>query len=220
MSKNLSARAVFALTVLFVAGISVLGGSSAAFAHDDLVTSYPRADATVATSPDEITLTFSGELADMDGSSVIEVINDDGQNVAADTPDISGTSITQHLSPATTTGLFTVRWKVVSSDGHPISDEYVYTVESAAVTPVPSESESESESESTVEQKPEPSASPSETPSSYGSSPTGGGEFSPFLYLLVVAMVLVGGVVGVLLMAYERRLRERAAEAKETSDEK
>lgn len=225
MSKKHSTPFV-ALVTFLIAFASVLGISSPAAAHDDFVSSYPQANSTIDGSPDEITLTFSGALTDMEGASVIEVRDDQGATVAIDAPGISGTSITQHLAPTAVTGLFTVRWKVVSADGHPISGEYTYTVapmtagsdvdKPEGISPSPSAPEAAAK-----EPAIEVSASPAETTKEYGGAPSGGGafEFLPLLMVSAFVIILGGGVIGVLLMGRQRRQRDRAQAAKDAHND-
>lgn len=220
MRKNHNAPTA-ALVVLLAVAASVLGITSPAAAHDDLVSSYPQSETTVNGSPAEITLTFSADLTDMEGASVVEVIDEEGANVATDVPQVSAASITQHLAPDATSGVFTVRWKVVSSDGHPISGEYSYTVEDTAADADPAESNSPSPAPSASDAAaptPEPTASASETPKGYGGTPSGGAVFPPGLYVVMFAFILAGGVIGVVLMGLQRRRRDRE-EAENSSDD-
>lgn len=225
MSKKHSAAFV-ALVTFLIALASVLGISSPAAAHDDFVSSYPQANSTIDGSPDEITLTFSGELTDMEGASVVEVLDQQGTNVAIDAPGISGTSITQHLAPEAATGVFTVRWKVISADGHPVNGEYTYTVapmtagsdvdKPEGVSPSPSAPEAAAEEPAT-----EASASPAETTKEHRGVPSGGGafEFLPLLVVSAFVMILGGGVIGVLLMGRQRRQWDRAQAGKDAHND-
>lgn len=220
MRKNLSALAAAVLTTLLLTGASVLGAASPAAAHDDLVSSYPQADSTIPDSPDEITLTFSGDLTDMEGASVIEVLDEQGSNIATDAPGISGASITQHLVPAAA-GLFTVRWKVVSADGHPISGEYSYSVEpvilgSDADEGSPTNPNPSPSGGGTDVSAPAPSDTSSETPKRYGGTPAGGGESEslPLLIIIAFAAILGGGAFGVFLAGRKRHQLDRARAAK------
>lgn len=213
-----------ALVTFLIALASVFGISSPAAAHDDFVSSYPQADSTINGSPDEITLSFSGELTDTEGASDIEVLDERGANVAIDAPSVSNASITQHLLPEAATGVFTVRWKVVSADGHPVNGEYTYTVkpltassdvnEPDGVSPSPSASE-----EATEEPTPAASASSAETTKEYGGVPSGGLEFLPIIALIGGGVILGGGVIGVLLMGHQRRQRDRAEVAADSNDD-
>ncbi|WP_344739197.1 copper resistance CopC family protein [Microbacterium awajiense] len=176
-----------------------------AAAHDELLGSYPAAGSTIDGSPAEITLTFSGELLTDLQSATIEVIASNGQDVAVDDPSVVDTSITQHLDPDPPDGAFVVRWKVVSSDGHPISGEYTYSVASrdaSTDTPTPGRTS-------------DTSSGPSPTPTAYVSNPghgdpTGGGALIPTLGIVTGAAILGGAVLVVLMVGRERRRRDRS----------
>lgn len=219
--RNTPTRPALIVTVaLLLSGGVVLGTAAPAVAHDALVSSYPGADATVSGSPAEITLSFSGQLLTDGNSAVIEVIDPDGQNIAIDAPAVTDTTVTQHLTPDSPDGVFTVRWKVASSDGHPISGEYSYTVAPLAAdptTPTP-----------TVTATPAPTPTPSATEAATSGTtdihgtPVGGGAVFPVL-AVVIGVGVVGAALIITLMAgRDRRARDRAeaaaAAAKGTSD--
>lgn len=201
-------------TLLLGAGLT-LAVATPAQAHDELVSSYPEADSTITGSPAEITLSFSGELIAGMQSAAVEVIAPDGQNIATDAPSEDGTSITQHLAPNPPAGLFTVRWKVVSSDGHPISGEYTYTV--APTDAVPS---SPAATPSTAPQTPAPTATATEAPADngYGGETSGGGDTFAILAVVGGVIILGGALVIVLMVGRERRRRDRADAARAARD--
>lgn len=201
-------------TLLLGAGLT-LAVATPAQAHDELVSSYPEADSTITGSPAEITLSFSGELIAGMQSAAVEVIAPDGQNIATDAPSEDGTSITQHLAPNPPAGLFTVRWKVVSSDGHPISGEYTYTV--APTDAVPS---SPAATPSTAPQTPTPTATATEAPADngYGGETSGGGDTFAILAVVGGVIILGGALVIVLMVGRERRRRDRADAARAARD--
>ncbi len=197
-------------TLLLGAGLT-LAVATPAQAHDELVSSYPAADSTVSDSPEEITLSFSGELIAGMQSAAVEVTAPDGQNIATDAPSEDGTSITQHLTPDPPAGMFTVRWKVVSSDGHPISGEYTYTV-----APGDTAANSPTATPSTAPQTPVPSAAATETSADngYGGETSGGGDAFPILAAIGGAIILGGALIVVLMVGRERRRRDRAVAAR------
>lgn len=200
------------LTVLLLAGGLLLASAAPAAAHDNLISSTPEAGSTVDVSPAEISLTFSGELLTATSAVVIEVTSPDGQNVAEGEPAVDGTTVTQTLAASQSAGVFTVLWRVVSSDGHPISDQYTYTVE-AVTTPTSSPTPGE-----TSEQTPEPSPTATATAteaagSDVHSGPSGGGAFLPILAVVSGVVIVGGALVVVLMVARERRRRDRVAAA-------
>ena len=199
-------------TLLLGAGLT-LAVATPAQAHDELVSSYPEANSTLTSSPAEITLSFSGELIAGMQSAAVEVIAPDGQNIATDAPSEDGTSITQQLTPNPPDGLFTVRWKVVSSDGHPISGEYTYTV--APTDAVPS---SPAATPSTAPQTPAPTATEAPADNGYGGETSGGGDTFAILAVVGGVVVLGGALVIVLMVGRERRRRDRADAARAARD--
>ena len=215
--RNPRRSLITAMAALLLGAGLTLAVATPAQAHDELVSSYPEAESTITGSPAEITLSFSGELIAGMQSAAVEVIAPDGQNIATDAPAEDGTSITQHLAPNPPAGLFTVRWKVVSSDGHPISGEYTYTV--APTDAVPS---SPSATPSTAPQTPVPSptATATEAPADngYGGETSGGGDTFPILAVVGGVVVLGGALVIVLMVGRERRRRDRADAARAAGD--
>ncbi|MBM3714294.1 MAG: hypothetical protein FJW64_00930 [Actinobacteria bacterium] len=115
----------------------VLSSSPPARAHDALVQSSPTADSVVTSTPAEVSMTYSGEVFDASSAIAVEVIDSSGANVARTPPVVTDTTVTQAVEPVLSPGIVTVRWRVVSSDGHPISGEYAFTVD-APVAPTSS----------------------------------------------------------------------------------
>ncbi|MEU2204164.1 copper resistance CopC family protein [Microbacterium oleivorans] len=192
--------------LLLTAGLLYAGAAPAA-AHDEIVSSSPEAGSTISVVPEEISLTFSGEILTDFSAVIIEVVTADGQNLASGEPIIDGTTVTQAVQPGQA-GVFTVRWRVVSSDGHPISNEYRYTVEAVAVPT------STLTPEATEEQTPAPSTTTeATTPGEVHNGPSGGGELLPVLAVVSGVIVLGGALIVVLMVARERRRRDRAATA-------
>lgn len=116
-----------AAAALVAAALALAAPATAASAHDELLGADPSPDATVAELPASITLTFSGILLDEPGATEIAVTDAGGASLVSGDPVLDGTRVTQELDGAAS-GAVTVLWKVVSSDGHPVSGEYAFTV--------------------------------------------------------------------------------------------
>ena len=129
------------VTAIAVAAAAlVLAAPASALAHDELVTSTPTAEQSLDTAPDAVTLGYSAELLEI--GAAVTVTGDDGTDWAASEPVIAGASVTVPLREGMPDGAYTVRWRVVSSDGHPISGLIPFTVgEVAAAAPTPSPAE-------------------------------------------------------------------------------
>ncbi len=102
-----------------LAAIAVIGLADAApaFAHDELLGSSPEAEQVLDTAPTEIRLDFSNDIVEV-GTAVI-VVDHHGEEIAVGEPVIAGPTVTATL-PADLDGDYQVRWRAVSSDGHPI----------------------------------------------------------------------------------------------------
>lgn len=107
---------------------ALLAAPSPALAHDSFTGSTPENGDTTAEAPQEVQLGFSAEPQDV--GLEIRVSGPDGTDVTDGEPEIAGRTVTQALSEeASAAGEYSVVWRVVSSDGHPIEGAYDYTVE-------------------------------------------------------------------------------------------
>ena len=193
-----------ALASLLLAAAVLLVPASPASAHDELVSTDPSADAVLETLPERITLTFSADVLTDAGATVIEVTDADGTSLADGAPEPAGAEVTQALAgPAS--GAVTVKWRVVSSDGHPIDGSFAFTVPEAAPTPTATPTTPASTSPS-----PTASASASAAPTE-ASTPTAApveesSAASPLPWiLLAVALVIVAGVLVYVFASRGRR---------------
>src|SRR3546814_9090054 len=101
---------------------AVWGLASPAAAHDELVSSDPAAEATVDALPDTVTLSFSGELLGGTDANEVQVTDAAGKTLNEGPAVVDGTTVTQSLA-GDASGSIQVLWRVVSSDGHPISGD-------------------------------------------------------------------------------------------------
>ncbi|WP_144881316.1 copper resistance CopC family protein [Microbacterium paraoxydans] len=120
--------APIALAATLLAAFLVLLSPLSASAHDALVSSSPAADSSVETLPAELTLTFSAKLIDGEGATELTVTDPAGESVIDGAPTVDGAIVTQPLTGSGPAGEYRVVWKVVSSDGHPTSGEFSFTV--------------------------------------------------------------------------------------------
>ncbi|MFJ7997107.1 copper resistance CopC/CopD family protein [Streptomyces sp. NPDC096310] len=121
-------RLLLVTTVLLGTVLTVLSGTASA--HAALTGSTPEDGAVVATAPQDITLTFSEQIAMGDDS--IRVLDPD--NKRADTAKIRdlGTGSTVKYGVALKAGLpdgtYTVAWRAVSADSHPVSGAFTFSI--------------------------------------------------------------------------------------------
>ena len=112
---------------------------SPASAHTSLVSSLPESGAVLNEVPSEVRLKFNEDLLliDTKNPNRIEVINGIGQVVSGmtmvDGPEIY-TPLDLSFEPS---GEYTVKYRVVSADGHPIEGDYQFSVASPEVISAP-----------------------------------------------------------------------------------
>lgn len=102
----------------------------AAHAHDTLIATDPEDGATLETSPEELTLTFSADVLDV--SPVVRISDEEGETLTEITPRVEGPDAIAEIEEPLPAGTHTVQWRVVSSDGHPIEGTFTITVEQDA----------------------------------------------------------------------------------------
>jgi copper resistance protein C len=113
---------LFAAVVLFAAG--------PASAHDAAESSSPAQGATVATPPEKVSITFNQDPLAM--GSQIQVKDAAGTNWAEGAVEIVDNVASQKLREGAPAGQFTVVWRVVSSDSHPIEGSFTFTAAAGA----------------------------------------------------------------------------------------
>lgn len=118
-----------------LAALLLLPTATAASAHDDLVGSDPAPGAALEAAPAAVRLDFSADVLAF-GAAVV-VADDAGGTWQAGNPVLDGSSVSVPLDPGLPDGAYEVRWRVVSSDGHPITGLVPFTVGDAATTTPP-----------------------------------------------------------------------------------
>lgn len=196
---------VATLATLLLAAGGVALGAAPAFAHDELVSSDPASGSTVETLPAALTLTFSGDLLSDASTTVIQVTDAAGASLADGAPSVSGNVVTQALT-GSASGQVAVAWRVVSSDGHPISGEFAFTSNAAPIaTPTPAETP-ETTPAASAAPEPEMTAFIDQAPASEESAPVW-----PWIVGAVVVLIAIALVVW-LLGARARQQKQAASE--------
>ena len=108
-----------------LASFTMLSATPAA-AHDAIISSDPVDGAELTTSPTQITLTFNNDLSTLGGQ--ILVTDADGTTVASGDPAVTGPAAVLELGDPLANGTYTVNWRAVSSDSHPIEGTFTFTV--------------------------------------------------------------------------------------------
>ncbi|MCT1616564.1 copper resistance CopC family protein [Kocuria marina] len=122
-----------ALVAALLALALVVATAGPASAHDELVRINPQAGATLEKAPTTLELTFSGNIQDI--GSEVRVTDSHGTDMTRGTLAVQNTTVSQPLREGGDEDeTYTVTWRVVSQDGHPIEGTFTYTVGDGAAT--------------------------------------------------------------------------------------
>ncbi|WP_457033972.1 copper resistance CopC/CopD family protein [Kitasatospora sp. P5_F3] len=125
------------LTVVVTAGLLLIGSAGTAAAHATLVSTDPANNAVVATAPAAVSLTFS-EGVSLSPDSV-RVLGPDGASVDSGEPGhVDGKAATARVSlrSGLANGTYTVAWRAVSEDSHPIGGAFTFSIGAPSATTV------------------------------------------------------------------------------------
>ncbi|GLW10620.1 copper resistance protein C [Microtetraspora sp. NBRC 13810] len=103
-----------------------------ALAHDSLKRSDPAKNAQVP-SVDKVTLEFSAHVT----FPAVVVTGAGGDRHESGRPEVDGPVVTQELDGPLPPGKYTVAYRIVSSDGHPVEGEIPFTVVGSSAGPAP-----------------------------------------------------------------------------------
>lgn len=121
------------LLAALLAPLVTLLAAPTASAHNALLSTTPARGAVLTTMPAVVALHFdlpSGAL----GTQVV-VLGPTG-NVAAGAPRLIDDDVRQPINPGSPAGEYTVNWRAISADGHPVQGAFAFTTtQRAAGTP-------------------------------------------------------------------------------------
>ncbi|HAG60585.1 MAG TPA: copper resistance protein CopC [Arthrobacter bacterium] len=117
----------------FVLAAALLGFSAPASAHDAAESSSPAQGATVATTPEQVSVTFSKNPLGI--GAQFSVKDSTGAEWADGAVEIVDNVASQRLKAGAPAGQYTVAWRVVSSDSHPIEGTFGFTATAAGASP-------------------------------------------------------------------------------------
>lgn len=209
-----------ALSLLLSAVLTLVIGSfglmsaSPALAHDQLIGSNPKNGAKLDKQPEWLELEFSGNIQDI--GTEIQVMHE-GKDVSAGEITIEGRKVTSALPDDLEPGDYKVVWRVVSSDGHPISGTVEFTINDSnaaggttsenegddATNEQPAEGTGDNNADSANTNENAADTSADNDASATASEDNGG--ISPIAYV-VIALGAVG-VVALVIVMFRRKSR-------------
>jgi methionine-rich copper-binding protein CopC len=129
-SATVRRAAAGAASVMALALLAVAGSAAPAHAHNSVIDEGPAAESTVTEDPGEVWIETNDVLLDIEGATAMDVVGPDDRHYATACPSVDGAiaSVAAELGPA---GEYTVAYRVVSADGHPITGDHTFTWEPA-----------------------------------------------------------------------------------------
>lgn len=126
--RRIAARGVaLAMTAALAPAAAAVVSAPAAQAHSVLVATTPEQGATVDEAPESVEVVFNEEIS---SDFATLTVMSDGEDVAEGDPEVDGDSLSVAV-PALDDGTYTVGYRVVSADGHPVQGSWEFTVEGA-----------------------------------------------------------------------------------------
>ncbi len=112
----------------------------AAQAHATLTGSSPGQGSTLGVAPSQVVLEFDEDVQTT--FAVVDVAAPDGAAISSGDVSVTGNKVIAQVRPPTVAGEYTVAWRVVSDDGHPVVGQFSYTLTQRALSHIQRSSES------------------------------------------------------------------------------
>ncbi|MPZ00360.1 MAG: copper resistance protein CopC [Actinophytocola sp.] len=140
-----------------VAVLALLAAAPSALAHNTLVGSDPKENATVDVAPDKVTLTFDQEVQSGEVNQVV-VNGPDGGQWARGPVEVNGTEVSRSLGELGSAGEYTIGFRVLSADGHAVTREIPFTLTTAGTATPPQTSPAQQDAQGDTADSQEPGA--------------------------------------------------------------
>jgi methionine-rich copper-binding protein CopC len=187
MSHRLRMVTLAAALLLVSAGF----GAAPALAHTALAASSPADGEVLTTAPDTVSLTFTEPV--QAEFTQVAVTDGSGSLVIAGETTVDGPLVRQPIS-LTANGTYTVAYRIVSADGHPVSGQLSFSYSGSAPA-----------SSTTSAAPPSTAAAPATPSPAVGTAQAADdGSGSTWWWPVVAAMVLAAAAAAVLLRTRRR----------------
>lgn len=144
--------AVIAAAILTATALSI----APAAAHATLQYSNPAENSVHDAAPDEVTLTFNQSV--QSNFATVTVVGADGTQWGASDPVVDGSTVTVDLDGLGAAGEYTIGYRVVSADGHPITGSIPFQLTQASPTSAATSAPAPTETTPTAAEEPEDSS--------------------------------------------------------------
>ena len=179
-------------------------------AHADLQVSTPGGGESLEVAPEEIRLTFSEELfEELVEISILDAAGDLYSTIGVEQTPPPGTDVIFPWPPQAPPGEYSIAYRVVSADGHPVTGTVSFSYAATALEPSalePSSSDSTPSAQSSTPASSPTASAPFASPASESStsSSTDSSSVTPFV---VIGVVLLLGVIAASAIIVRARQR-------------
>jgi methionine-rich copper-binding protein CopC len=197
LTRRLSTTFLVLLAAVLTTAALAVSWAAPAQAHSELISSSPSDGDSTSEIPTEIVLEFNEDIQDI-GNEIV-VVDQEGTSVTDGEMVVDGATVRQPIGVGAA-GVYTVTWRVVSADGHPISGELSYELrvpQTVETTEEMTDPTTEASSEATLEASSEVAPSSAEAEEDESS---GLGAAGPIIIGLVVL-----ALVAIVILAVRRR---------------
>ncbi|MFI7159897.1 copper resistance protein CopC [Micromonospora chalcea] len=187
------------LAALFTTALLLVPATPAA-AHNSLQEATPARDARLTTAPTQVTLRFLQRLNPAFTTITLRDATD--RQVPASAPAVDGATGTVTIEEPLANGTYTVAYRVVSRDGHPVQGSYRFTVADPAAPPAAAPSPTTDASTGTSASAPAGTSEGADASPASADASTGADDGGLPVGILVggaVAAVAAAGVTALLL---------------------
>lgn len=199
-SRGVAPRGVFAAVMALFALVASTWVAPAASAHNWLTSSNPAAGSTITSAPASVQLTFNDRVLTQPSPARVVVTGPDGKHYETACARTTDRQVDVAWKPGSP-GTYRVEYRIVSADGHPVSNTLTFTYRGASggnagrdeALSCGSGSEAQAGSSGSGG-----SATPGSGSTSSGSS-TSGGSSAPVIVAVVTAVLAAGAIITMIL---------------------
>ncbi|MEP6561705.1 MAG: copper resistance CopC family protein [Nakamurella sp.] len=127
--SRLLPRLLVLLVLTLAAGVGLAGPAAA---HNVLISSDPTDGSTLQTAPTSVRLTFDQPVQNF--QPVVTIIGPDGQRYESGSPQIDSTVVTTNVAALPVAGAYSIAYRIVSADGHPVEGSIAFQLAEGAVS--------------------------------------------------------------------------------------
>jgi len=117
------------ILLTLAAGVGLAGPAAA---HNVLTSSDPTDGSTLQAAPTTVRLTFDQPVQDFE--PVVTVIGPDGNRYESGAPAVDSTVVTAGVNALPVAGAYSIAYRIVSADGHPVEGEIKFQLADGAVS--------------------------------------------------------------------------------------